>query len=237
MITLYGFGRAFGNADPSAFVGKTEVLLKMSGLPFTLKRGNLRKSPKGKLPYIDDNGMVVSDSNFIRAYLEEKYGIDFNGGYSPAERAAGLAFERMCEDHLYWAIVEVRWLVEENFKAGPAQFFKTLPALVRPFIVRMILRNVKKNLHVQGFGRHDRADIERLAIADIDAIADFLGDKPYLLGARPSGADATVFSFLHSAQSPVFTGPYPAAVNRHPNLVAYIDRMLATYYPDGLART
>lgn len=235
MITLYGFGRAFGGADPSAFVCKTEVLLKMSGLPFTLKRGDLRKSPKGKLPFINDDGVVVSDSSFIRAYLEEKRGADFTGGYTPAERAAGLAFERMCEDHLYWAIVEARWMVDANFEAGPAQFFKSLPALLRPFIVGMVRRSVKKNLHAQGFGRHSRAEIERLAIADIDAIADFLGDRPYLLGARPSGADATVFAFLHSAQCPLFACPYPAAVNRHANLVAYIDRMLAAYYPDGFA--
>ena len=31
MITLYGFGPAFGLPDPSQFVVKTEVLLKLVG--------------------------------------------------------------------------------------------------------------------------------------------------------------------------------------------------------------
>ena len=34
MITLYTFGPAFGLPDPSPFVMKAEVLLKMAGLPY-----------------------------------------------------------------------------------------------------------------------------------------------------------------------------------------------------------
>jgi hypothetical protein len=34
MITLKGFGPAFGLPDPSPFVTKVEMLLKMAGLPY-----------------------------------------------------------------------------------------------------------------------------------------------------------------------------------------------------------
>lgn len=61
MITLYGFGRNFGLPDPSPFVTKAEVLLKMSGLTFQRDDTGFNKAPKGKLPYIDDNGTIIAD--------------------------------------------------------------------------------------------------------------------------------------------------------------------------------
>ncbi len=61
MITLYTFGRSFGLPDPSPFVTKAEVLLKMSGLPFRIDTEGFNKAPKGKLPYIDDDGERIAD--------------------------------------------------------------------------------------------------------------------------------------------------------------------------------
>ena len=50
MITLYTFGPAWGLPDPSPFVTKAIVLLKMSGLPFETDTSGFRKAPRGKLP-------------------------------------------------------------------------------------------------------------------------------------------------------------------------------------------
>lgn len=234
MITLYGFGRAFGLPDLSPFVAKAEVLLRMSGLPYQYRRGDSRKSPKGKLPYIDDDGLLVPDSTFIRWHLEERHGIDFTGGYSPAELATGLAFERMLEDHAYWAAVDARWNVDRNFNAGPARYFRTIPAPLRPLITAMVRRSIRKALHSQGFGRHSRTEIERLGIADVDAVATFLGDKAFLLGDRPCGADATVFAFVQSALCPIFDSPIRTAAQAHPNLVNYVERCTQLYFPEGI---
>ena len=61
MITLHSFGPAFGLPDPSPFVTKAEVLLKMAGLPYTTETGGLGKAPKGKLPYIVDDAETIAD--------------------------------------------------------------------------------------------------------------------------------------------------------------------------------
>lgn len=37
---------------------------------------NLRKAPKGKLPFITDGELTVPDSELIIAYLQEKYHVD-----------------------------------------------------------------------------------------------------------------------------------------------------------------
>src|SRR4051812_9804268 len=105
MITLYTFGPAFGLPDPSPFVMKAKMLLKLADLPYRTDSRGFGKAPKGKLPYIDDNGTVVPDSTFIRWHIEEKYGIDFDRGLSPAERGVAWSVEKLLEDNLYWSMV------------------------------------------------------------------------------------------------------------------------------------
>ncbi len=99
----------------------------------------------------------------------------------------------MCEDHLYWAGLHARWMVEANFDKGPRRFFDTAPAPLRPLVVAMVRRQVRRNLWGHGMGRHTTAEMDALATRDIDALADVLGDKPYLMGDRPCGADAAIF--------------------------------------------
>lgn len=237
MITLYTFGPAFGLPDPSPFVTKAEVLIKMSGLPYKTDTTGFRKAPKGKLPYIDDDGTLVADSTFIRMHLERKYRVDFDEGLSPAERGVAWAFEKMCEDHLYWAVVRARWMDNANFAAGPRKFFEAVPAPVRPLVLAMIRRQIRRGLWGQGFGRHTAEEIDQLAAGDINAIADFLADKPYLMGQKPCGADATVFAFVAGCLCPRFETPIRTAAEQRPNLVAYRDRMMQRYYPELVQAT
>jgi hypothetical protein len=135
MITLYTFGPAFGLPDPSPFVTKVEVLLKMAGLAYRTDTTGFRQAPKGKLPYIDDDGEQVADSTLIRWHLENKYRIDFDKGLSTEQRAIAWAFEKMAEDNLYWVLVDARWVDEENFAKSPKNFFRKIPAPVRPLMV------------------------------------------------------------------------------------------------------
>lgn len=231
MITLYTFGPGFGLPDPSPFVMKAEVLLKMSGLAYETAPADVRKAPKGKLPYISDGGKIIPDSTFIRDHLERAHHIDFDTGLTAEQRAIGWALEKMCEEHLYWAIVDARWMVDANFDKGPRHFFDIVPAMARPLVVPMIRRDVKRTLHGQGFGRHTHAEIESLAARDLGAIAAVLGTKPYLFGDAPHAADASVFASVASALCPLFDTPIRSAAEGHANLAAYRDRCLAHWYP------
>lgn len=232
MITLHIFGPTPGLPDPSPFVMKAEMLLKLSGLPYETKVTDLRTAPKGKLPFIHDGDTVVADSTFIRHHLEERHGIDFYPGLSATEKATACAFEKMCEDHLYWAVVYDRWLIESHFERGPAAFFQKIPALIRPFILRMVLKKVRANLHGHGLGRHSWPEIVRLVTPDIDALATLLGDKNCMIGDRPTGLDAVAFPFVAGLLPEIYSdSELYAAAKRHANLVAYRDRMMAQYFP------
>jgi glutathione S-transferase len=234
MITLYTFGPAFGLPDPSPFVMKAEVLLKMAGVPYRTDTTGFRKAPKGKLPYIEDGGEIIADSAFIRFHLEKKYGIDFDRSFDQTQRAIAWAFEKLSEDHLYWAIVEARWTDDANFNNGPRKFFAAVPAPLRPFVIALVRRQVRRNLHGQGMGRHSRPEIVTLATRGIDAIAAYLQQKPFFMGDEPSGVDATIFAFVAGLLSPTFETPLRTATERHDNLTRYVGRMTARYYPEQM---
>lgn len=237
MITLYTFGPAFGLPDASPFVTKAEMLLKLAGLPYHAPPGSLRRAPKGKLPYLDDMGRIVADSTLIRWHIEKTYHIDFDAGLSPAERGIAWATEKLMEDHLYWAVARVRWLDQANFERGPAQFFRGVPAPVRGLAERLVRYKVRKTLWGQGLGRHSEEELVALASKGVTSIADILGDKRYLMGDKPCGADATLFAFAGSLLCPTFDTPIRTAAEGHANLVAYMDRMRAEFYPDFAPET
>lgn len=232
MITLYAFGPMLGLPDPSPPCMKAHALLKMAGLDYRLDRNGFGKAPKGKLPFIDDAGTLVPDSTFIRWHLEAKTGLDFDAGLSDVERGVSWAFEKLAEDNLYYALAHDRWVVDENFKAGPGKFFNAAPAPVRPALKWFIRRSVRKTLKMQGTGRHTPAEIDRIAIRGIDAIAAQLGEKPWLMGDAPCAADAAVHATMTALLCPVFDTAQRRAAERHANLVAYRDRGLARWFPD-----
>lgn len=231
MLTLHTFGPMFGLPDPSPFVIKADVLMKMSGLAYRCQISGLRGAPKGKLPFIDDDRMKIADSTFIRMHIESKYRVDFDAHLSDAEKGVAWSLEKMLEDHLYWAIVYARWMDDTNFAKGPRHFFDSAPAVIQPLVANMIRRSVRKTLYAHGLGRHSDAEIAMLAKRAIDSVAAVLGDKPYLMGNARCGADATVFGFIASALCPLFESPIRTHAENHKNLVAYCDRLREEFYP------
>ena len=67
-------------------------------------------------------------------------------------------------------------------------------------------------------------------LPEVQEVADFLGDQPYLLGPQPCTLDAIGYAFLAN----VLWAPLDSALRRHaaarPNLQAYCQRMRERYY-------
>jgi glutathione S-transferase len=230
MITLYTFGPAFGLPDPSPFVMKAQMLLKLAKLEFQANTKGFLRAPKGKLPFIEDDGAIVADSTLIRLHLEQKHGIDFDRGLSARDRGIAWATEKMLEDHLYWVMVYWRWMNDANFERGPANFFRRAPAFIRPLVKWKIRGNVRRNLHAHGISRHNEAEMTAMSDRAFEALSQVLGDNPYLMGQQVCGADATAFAFIAGSLCSVFESPAHAKARSLQNLVAYRDRMLAEFY-------
>jgi glutathione S-transferase len=232
MITLYGFGAGFGLPEISPFVTKTEVQLKMAGLAYRKVKARPPASPKGQLPFIDDEGERVADSTFIRAHIEGKYGFDFDAPLSLQARAQAWAFERMIEHHVYWALVGARWVDDTNFAKGPAHFFDGAPELARDKLREDAQFRVAENYLLSGLGRHAPDEDVDLAIRSLFALSVQLGDKPYLMGDAPCGTDATAFGALAGILTPFFDSQLRERTAQFTNLTAYVDRMMLQYYPE-----
>ena len=231
MITLYGSFPAFGLPQASPFVMKTEVQLRMAEIPYRLERGSPADGPKHKIPYIVEAHHRIGDSTFIREHIERQHGIDLDRGLTAEMRARGWAIERMLEDHLYWAVVHERWMIDANFDKGPAHFFDLLPPDAREHARAEARRNVAAALQGQGLGRHSRAEVTALARRSVAALSALLGNKAYLMGPAPSAADATAFAMIAAVLTPFFASELRLFAESLANLMRYRDRMMGEYYP------
>jgi glutathione S-transferase len=232
MITLYGFGAGFGLPEMSPFVTKTEVQFKMAGLAYRKQRAMPPASPKGQLPYIEEDGRSIADSTFIRAHIEQKHGFDFDAGLDQGQRAQAWAFERMIEHHLYWALIGARWVDADNFAKGPARFFDGAPEDRREKLREDAQFRVAENYLLSGLGRHAPDDDIELAVRSLYALSLQIGDKPYLMGTKPCGTDATAFGMLSGILTPFFESKLRLRAQRFENLTAYVDRMMEEHYPE-----
>ncbi len=230
-ITLFGFGPGFGLPEVSPFCTKTEVQLKMAGLAYRKELGKPENSPKGQLPFIDDNGERIADSHFIHAYIERKYGVDLDEGLDAAERAQAWAVERMLENHFNWASGYARWIIPANFEIGPAHFFDDAPEPIRAKLREDVRGRVANRLFEVGMARHSADEIVDLGDRSLLALSALLDDKPYLMGARPSGVDATTFAMLAGILTTFFDSPLRRRAESYANLVSYTARLMRQYYP------
>lgn len=234
MIRLYGFGPGFGQPDLSPFVVKIMILLRMAGIPFEKVDGlaNVRKAPRGKLPFIEENGRVISDSRLIRRHLEQVHAADFSGGYDEATRALGTLVERTLEESTYFIALHVRWVRATGWPVMERAAFASMPFPLRAVAGPIVRASVRKSTVGQGTGRLTDAENDLIAAENTRAVALTLGDKPYLLGERACGADATLLAFLLAASADVFPGALRNAILAEPNLVAYSTQLAADYLPE-----
>jgi glutathione S-transferase len=195
-VTLVQFPPVWGR-NVSPFCLKLEAWLTLANIPFDIRTTlRLSSAPKGKLPYILDDGQAIGDTSLIIEHLKATRGIDPDAGLTPAERARALALQRLFEEHLYFIIVYSRWIDEEGWPLVAEGFFAGVsPALRRPAQL-WFRERVRKMLYLQGLGRHEPARLYDMARADLEAIAQQLGDKPFFLGDRITTIDATAYGHL-----------------------------------------
>ncbi|MBA2350336.1 MAG: glutathione S-transferase C-terminal domain-containing protein [Burkholderiales bacterium] len=89
---------------------------------------------------------------------------------------------------------------------------------------------MKRELHGHGMGRHTSDEIYAIGKADIGALADLLGDRPFVMGAEPTSVDAVAYAFLANLIWVPLDTPLKRYALSRPNLEAYCQRMKSRYY-------
>lgn len=224
--------RPWGVPNLSPFCIKLETYLRFRELPFEVKAGDIRRAPKGKIPFVTlEDGRVMGDSQLIIEHLEAAHGPGLDAHLGVQERAQGRLVQRMLDEAYYFVAMYLRWGDDGATAVLRPEFVKVLPSFLRiafPFIVR----SVRGTLKTQGTGRHTPDEIVEMGKKDWDAFSVLLGDKPYILGDRPSTADCSLYAFVVGSSCFPYDAPVKAHLEAKNNLMAYRERIRARYYPD-----
>ncbi|MGV0034489.1 MAG: glutathione S-transferase family protein [Candidatus Azotimanducaceae bacterium WSBS_2022_MAG_OTU7] len=226
MITLVTLPPAFGLRNISPFCLKVEMALTHLGLAFNDEtEQDPRKAPKGKLPYLLIDGEKIADSELIFERLNTMTQGKLYAGLTPEEKAIGIAFSRLAEDHLYWMGVASRWLDDDWFPNIVSGFFGFVPRLFRGFASNSVRKSVAQTYDLHGLGRHTMDEQKGFAKRDLQAIADIVSSKKYIVGGRLTAYDFVVASMLSG-----FMDNEPATwlgdiANGYPSLRAYLERI------------
>ncbi len=204
----------------------------MAGIEYTVRAALPLFAPKGKLPYIVDGDIELADSRFIIRHLKTRYK-DLDDALSPAESALSLALQRLIEEHLFWATMYSRWqYTDANWQVNKKAIFGVLPPLICDVAALVYRYKIRQQIYGHGIGRHESQDIFELAMWDIDALSECLGDKKYFWGDQPTALDATAFGFLINTIDCPIESPLKEYGLSKSNLANYVGRIKARYYPE-----
>ena len=91
-IKLYQFPRMFSIPNLSPFCCKLETWLRIAGVAYeVVDTPDPRKGPKGKLPFIEDDGVRIADSSLVIEHLMKSRAVDPDAHLSPSQRATASA--------------------------------------------------------------------------------------------------------------------------------------------------
>ena len=235
MLRLFQPPRAWGLPNVSPACMKLETWLRITDIPYDLAPADFSQAPKGKVPYVEDDGVRLGDSAFIIEHLVATRGRDPDAWLSRKELAISLAFRRMLEENLYWVLIQMRYREEPAwsvYREIIASLQDTAPPEARPAIAQAIHEGVLSQMHGHGMGRHTAAEIAHIGNTDLTAASEHLGGNRFFMGDRPSTADATVYAFVANIIEPPLDSPIREHGRALQNLVDYCARMREAYFPD-----
>lgn len=237
MITLYTTPPLWSLPSISPACMKLEIWLRMAKLPYKIDTElNFALAPKGKIPFIEYKGQYIGDSTLIIEMLKEKEGIDLDESLTTTERAISLAFRRMLKENTYWGLVYIRYNIEENWKVYREVLANMLGTSVPAEQCELIVEELSKTIHAQmysqGMGRHSSEEVYRIITADFQALSDFLDDKPFFLGDKPTTLDATAYAYVGTCIKPPFKSPIVDYVLQLENLCQHYERMTQEFFSD-----
>jgi hypothetical protein len=121
-------------------------------------------------------------------------------------------------------------LTIEYIRSGRLRALGVTSATRSEALPDILVDNLLGELHGHGMGRHTTDEIETVGKADLIALSDFLGDKPYLLGGEPTSYDATAYSFVAHMIQPDYDSRMKRFIKTLPSVMQYWDRLTSKLY-------
>jgi glutathione S-transferase len=183
----------------SPFCMKVRAILDFKGVkcervnPLGHARSIRRRGGTGKVPAVDIDGTLVTDSTDIAYALEERFPEPRILPDAPRERALCHALEEWADESLYFTGLYYRWFDRAGRRQIPAKFGKSMAGrLAYRFYLARILRQLRGHGTLRKSRHHVRRDLER----NLDAAEALLTPGPYLLGEQPFLCDFALWGQL-----------------------------------------
>lgn len=219
-LTLYSYPELYGLSDNNPYGLKVATFLKLCRVDFRHEHIlDASRAPRGQLPYLDDDGLIVGDSDAIIAHLTAKLGLAIDRDLHPAQRRIDLMLRRTLDD-LYWVMSYSRWYDERFWPLFREELLRTHAALTVGQLDAARTYNFQR-YHYQGISRYEPAAVYDRGVRDLEALAGLIGGGPFVFGEQVHGADATVHGFLANIYFYDIDTPLKQAVIASPVLVAH----------------
>jgi glutathione S-transferase len=219
-LTLFSYPELYGLSDNNPYGLKVATFLKLCKVDFRHEHViDTAKAPRGQLPYLDDDGQIVGDSDAIIAHLTAKLGLAIDRGLSSAQRRTDLMLRRTLDD-LYWVMSYSRWYDDRFWPIFRDELLRT-HATLTPEQLEAARKYNFQRYHYQGISRYEPAAVYERGLCDLDALAGLVGDGPFVFGHQVHGADATVHGFIANIYFYDIDTPLKQAVLASPALVTH----------------
>ncbi len=226
MITLYSYPELFGVADNNPYGLKVFAFLKLAKVPFEHQHiFDAKAAPRAQLPYIDDDGVVVGDSDAILAYVSDHHGVTLDKGMNAAQRTTALFLKRTLDD-LYWCMSYSRWRDERYWPAFRDEMVRTHSILDNAGMESARTYNFERYRY-QGIGRYEPDQVYARGIEDLQALADIMPERGYLFGEQPTSSDAAAYGFVANIYYFAIDTPLKRFVQSRASLVRHVEAIQA----------
>jgi glutathione S-transferase len=202
---------------------KVRAILDYKGIDYRridplAARRRLRQQGTGKVPAIELEGRLVTDSTDIAYLLDDRFPDPPLLPRGQRERALVHAIEDWADESLYFTGLYYRWFEAEGRKPVAEVFGTSLKGRVAyRYYLRLILRQLEGQGTLRKSPEHVAIDLER----HLDAVESLLSPGPFLFGDRPYLCDFALWGQLN------YLGRTPvggAAVAGRPLVAAYVER-------------
>jgi glutathione S-transferase len=231
-IKLFQFPRMFGIPNLSPFCCKLETWLRIAQIPYeVVDTPDPRKGPKGKLPFIEDDGVRIADSSRIIDHLVRTRGVDPDAHLDAGQRSIALLVQRTLEEHYAFVLAYTHLLRDEGFRHTRTRF-NSVPAIMRPLVSSMVQRQIRDLLWKQGILRHSDEEIVEAALRDWRAVLAAMSEGPFFFGDEAAGVDAIVFGTLATTVLTPIESPIRDFLRSQPGCLTYAERMREQFFPE-----
>jgi glutathione S-transferase len=231
-IKLFQFPRMFAIPNLSPFCCKLETWLRIAQIPYeVIDTPDPRKGPKGKLPFIEDDGVRIADSSRIIDHFARTRGADPDARLDDGQRSIALLVQRTLEEHYAFVLAYTHLLRDEGLRHTRSRF-DSVPAIMRPLVSRMVQRQIRDLLWKQGILRHSDAEIVESALRDWRAVLAMMSGGPFFFGDEATGVDAIVFGTLATTVLTPIESPIRDFLRSQPGCLAYAERMRERFFPE-----